>query len=115
MGAQTQAIAAQFDGMRAEMGLGEDLLIQHAARSDYTTTTKITGGWWPESYRLSQDQEQTFRLRIAEHSGWDTQVMKTVSAVVFSGLRFQLVKTPRKPFGEPLVWLLTVDQTGELV
>lgn len=107
MGIETDAVAAQYDALRAQMGLGNDLLVQTASRSGYGTPVTITNGWLPESLKPPQDGDQNFKVRVAEHSGWETSIMATVSAVIIGTTRYEIKTAPQSPIMEPLVWILT--------
>lgn len=118
----TAKMKRNFDHLRTVTGLGTDLTCLRATATGYAAITgsPISGGWFCENLLDNQTQdapstgEHYLQILIAEHSGWATSMMDSLVAVVI-GTKRHKVNVILPPNGEPNVWLLKADPTGETV
>lgn len=111
-----------LDRLREIAGLSSDLACLRATATGYAAITgsPISGGWFCENLLDNQTQdapntgEHYLQILIAEHSGWATSMMDSLVAVVI-GTKRHKVNVILPPNGEPNVWLLKADPTGETV
>lgn len=118
----TAKMKRNFDHLRTVTGLPTDLVCVRATATGYTAVSgsPISGGWFAENLLDNQTQdapstgEHYLQILIAEHSGWATSMMDSLVAVVI-GTKRHKVNVILPPNGEPNVWLLKADPTGETV
>lgn len=115
MGIETDLAAANFDAIRAQMGVDDDLVLEKSTTSGYTQLgSTVTSGWHPHYLPATNNESVTIQVLLAESSQWDTANMRYLATVTFDGRRYK-VKSDPPPMGEPRIWRLKGQPTGETV
>lgn len=113
MSLETDAAIAQLDAIREQRGITSPLILEKATVGPYQALgDPITIGWAPSYLPATNNEAQTILIRLAESSQWDVMNMRYVAALQFNGVRYK-VKSDPPPLGEPRVWKLKGQPTGE--
>lgn len=108
--------AAQYDSLRASEGITGDLIIQKATATGYDSFVPITRGWFAQRERdqISGDQFLAVRVVMTDPNVelLTATITNAMSACAVQGLRYK-IKSKVAPLGDPAVWTLLCDPTGE--
>lgn len=107
--------AAQFDSLRRTEGISGDLALYQATATDYTALAVITGGWFVQRERdaISGDQFLAVRVVMTDANAALLATTSTqMAAAVIMGSRYK-IKAKVAPLGDPAIWMLQCDPTGE--
>lgn len=108
--------AAQYDSLRRSTGIIGDLTIHKAIATGYESQVTITAGWFAQRERDNISGEQFLAVRIVMTNQnvelLTTGITNAMAACAVQGLRYK-IKSKVAPLGDPGVWTLLCDPTGE--
>lgn len=104
-----------FNYGRKLRGIGNDLVIERAARIGYSTLATITSGWYIEYSKDDITKEHIIHVYINEHPGWKIEDIETCSDVVFGGKRYKTNGPPKPALHSPRIWLIVASTIGKTV